>query len=271
MSNFYTTILIVCSVLTAALTAKPIYSRSNWNYLQNQDNRERFIFWISLLTLVFTQFKSCDDSSSAAKQQKDFNDTLANRELRYTHRVDSMSKDFSDSLRTSSNNTTQILAGYGYKVDSLNNIIVKDTGKKGAVVNNFGAVPKLVFTGPEVRIKKETDTTYTFEFPFKATGAACDSFDITMQTTGIYQGHYIVVDKKSKVLSVDNVVSTNGDMLLSHTILKFSTVSRYFFLFDGTYNNKQKVFSAVLTYNVLDSSTGYANPQILEEVREFLK
>lgn len=136
MSTFYTSLLFVCSLLTTFLTAKPAYGSARWNYLQNQDNREKIIFWLSLAILIFTQLKSCDDDVTKERQERNFASVLSKRDSTNRHRIDSLSQgfidsikkgnqQFQDSLKSNNTNTIQLLAKYGYKVDSANKVLVK--------------------------------------------------------------------------------------------------------------------------------------------------
>jgi hypothetical protein len=99
-------------------------------------------------------------------------------------------------LDSSNNNTTALLARYGYKVDSIHNILIKDTGKVTNIT--YGKEPILLFSNPIATIESNPDSTQTFHLAFIADNAPIRSATISVGTAFIYNGKYTLAFPLSK-------------------------------------------------------------------------
>lgn len=269
-SSFLQWCLVGLCAFTAILTYQALYEPKGSEYFDEAKTRESSIFIVTILIIFFIQFKSCTDNKIADAQQTAYNDTLIMMRRNYHHKIDSISTAFIDKLKRSTNDTTGILARYGFNLDSLHNTSINDTSQNG-LNNSYGETSKLtLYADSTVKYEGYINNVHKFSIGFVATGSYCTGFNINVEVVYVWNGQYIKVSGKQQLLRATDIISTTPVYTPLSLANAPSDVSRFFFYISGTYNNKEP-FESVITYDAVTNSSGPAAPQITSEILHLIK
>lgn len=260
-------LLMIFSAATAFLTVKVFFNKAKIKYLKVEENRDKIIFGISILTIFFTYFKSCSDQNSGAIKEKIYQDTLSTREHRYNQGLRSLNADFDTQLTRNSQMVIKLLAEYGYKIDTLHNIITKDTGAKSTIIS-YGPGAVVSFYKPPLSVSIDSNGLHHFSISLTSFGSTATKVSCTAGSIYVVNGKYNFGPTKQLIMknSSIGVNSYNGFSILGAQI---EGASRVFFYVECIYQKKEGVMDTlkdVATYSFTDRHSGIVQEPIKSEV-----